>query len=218
MSEQPGSLSIPDQGMVSPKVWEQHALLNLLVETQAENIEQFVHALLDHVVLGHAMPSPMHLLSQEYSVGQVFQLIDCLVDTMRLCLNTIPAASSDADFLGLAVAFYSGPGILSNDSLKLLARSICSRRQEYVPTSAALVTPATVTGSLQLRDFDWEHRAVVFPAVDKIHHASLVRLSLNLVSPNSAEQGALLELGPQELDTLIASLEAADKICAENSA
>uniref|UniRef100_A0A3B4A8U3 COMM domain-containing protein n=1 Tax=Periophthalmus magnuspinnatus TaxID=409849 RepID=A0A3B4A8U3_9GOBI len=108
----------------------------------------------------------------------------------------------------LAKLFCLAAGGHSSDEEDILLSVLKARRQEL---SRALLDKTTSISSAVLSDFDWQLKLAL--SSDKISSLQTPLLSLSLdVRENGALRPVTMEMTRDELNTLISSLEAANKV------
>ncbi|KAM8737015.1 COMM domain-containing protein 8 [Acanthopagrus schlegelii] len=127
--------------------------------------------------------------------------LDLLNSLTAVCRLAVGNNSSDEDVL----AGLSGMG---NSHAEAVLSVLRARREEI---RRSLLDRTNSISSATLQDFDWQLKVAL--SSDKISslHTPLLSLSLD-VKENSALRSFTMEMNREELNTLVSSLEAANKV------
>ncbi|XP_041810042.1 COMM domain-containing protein 8 [Chelmon rostratus] len=136
--------------------------------------------------------------SDTWSLEEWLELLNSLTALFRLVVGN---NSSDE----VVLAGLSGVG---NSHAEAVLSVLRARREEI---RRALLERTNSISSAMLQDFDWQLKLAL--SSDKISalHTPLLALSLDL-RENGALQSVTMEMSREELNTLISSLEAANKV------
>ncbi|KAM8913579.1 COMM domain-containing protein 8 isoform 3-T3 [Spinachia spinachia] len=136
--------------------------------------------------------------SASWSSEEWLELLDSLVALFRRAVGT---NSSDEEVLvGLLDA--------GRSHAQSVLTVLTARRQEI---RDALLDRSNSISSAALQDFDWQLKLAVSSDKSSSLHTPLLSLSLD-VRDNTALQCVTIEMNREELNTLISSLEAANKV------
>ncbi|XP_056447140.1 COMM domain-containing protein 8-like [Gadus chalcogrammus] len=154
------------------------------------------HRVVDEICRGE--PPSLVDYSDTWSLVEWLDLKDCLTS---LLLKMVGDGSSDEQVLaGLSDV---GPGYG-----KAVLSVLEARREEL---RKALLQRTHLMSSANLQDFDWQLKLAL--SSDKISSLQTPLLNLSLyVREEGALRSVAIEMGREELNTLISSLEAANKV------
>ncbi|XP_068124366.1 COMM domain-containing protein 8 [Hyperolius riggenbachi] len=170
--------------------------LGLLIKLPLEKCPQFFHKVIDGIC-GQAHPR-----FQDYSsVWSLSEWLQVLQDTESFITATVgkdePAEKSGIQLNGL-----------NQEYQETILKCVRSRRPEI---KAALVQKVCSMSSAYLQDFDWQLKLAM--SSDKLStlQMPLVNLDLDLVKDGRIDPVSI-EMNKEELQNLISSLEAANKV------
>ncbi|XP_061651706.1 COMM domain-containing protein 8 [Phyllopteryx taeniolatus] len=133
-----------------------------------------------------------------WSLGEWLKLINTLATVFRLSVGN---NSSDEEVL-------VGLSELSSSHSEAVLNVLKARREEICH---ALLARTNTISSTILQDFDWQLKLAL--SSDKISSLQTPLLSLSLdIRENGALKPVTMEVNREELNTLISSLEAANKV------
>ncbi|XP_067099203.1 COMM domain-containing protein 8 [Osmerus mordax] len=171
-------------------------MLNLLVKLPPESCPKLLHRVVDGVC--GREPPQMADYGDTWSLDQWLQLLDSLSSLFRLAVGK---KISNEEVTALLAGMENG----YREAVMMVLRA----RQEEI--HQALVERTNSVSSATLQDFDWKMKLAL--SSDKISSLQTPLLDLHLgVQQNGTRKPVYIEMNREELQMLISSLDAANKV------
>ncbi|XP_078403411.1 COMM domain-containing protein 8 [Cetorhinus maximus] len=171
-------------------------MLPLLARLEVEDCPKFIHRVIDGIC-GRAFPR-----FRDYgSVWSLVEWMEVLEETSAFVQHAIGKHLPAEEILQLLDG-------LSVPHQEAVLNCLKGRKEEL---KSALIEKTNAVSSAQLRDFDWQLKLPL--SSDKIAFLQTPLLNLDLdVRENGVLKPVSIEMDKEELQTLIHSLEAANKV------